>query len=41
MTRVQNEVKKLLELDKKQNSVGLTDKEYERFKKLAKTYVEF
>ena len=41
MKRVQSEVKKLLELDKKMNSVGLTDKEYERFKKLAKTYVEF
>lgn len=41
MNRVQSDVKKLLELDKKLNNGGLSDKEYERFKKLAKLYVEY
>lgn len=40
MTRVQNDVKRLVELDKKLNSTGLTDRERIRYDKLVEMYID-
>lgn len=40
MTRVQNDVKRLVQLDKKLNSVGLTDREKIRYDKLVEMYID-
>lgn len=40
MTRVQNDVKRLVQLDKKLNSVGLTDRERIRYDKLVEMYID-
>lgn len=40
MTRVKNDVKRLVELDKKKNSIGLTDREKSRYDKLVEMYID-